>query len=67
MCQAKVYLSAGGATELVAEDVILLQEGEGEVTFATFFDEPRTIRGRVSQVDFLKHTVTIIPEEEAYA
>lgn len=65
MCQAKVYLTANGSAELVAEDVIMLEEVPQGVRLSTFFDEPQVVRGRVRSVDFLKHTVDLVPIEEA--
>ncbi|NPV10015.1 MAG: CooT family nickel-binding protein [Anaerolineae bacterium] len=65
MCQAKVYLTANGSPELVAEDVIMLEEVPQGVRLSTFFDEPQVVRGRVRRVDFLKHIVDLVPVEEA--
>ena len=65
MCQAKVYLANGDAAELVAEDVIMLEEVPEGVRLATFFDEPQLVRARVSSIDFLKHIVSLVPLEEA--
>jgi predicted RNA-binding protein len=65
MCQAKVYVIRDGGRELVATDVIHLEEGEAGVSLSTFFDEPKLVPGRVVSIDFLKHTVTIETVAEA--
>ena len=63
MCQAAVYLLKDGQREEVMREVTrLAQVGEG-VQLQTFFDEPRIVRGRVTEIDFLKHTVTLVPLE----
>jgi len=65
MCQATVYLARQGqANERIMEDVTRLEVVEGGVRIATFFEEPRVIPARVSHIDFLKHTVTLIADEK---
>jgi predicted RNA-binding protein len=63
MCQAKIYLVGDGNRQMVAEDVISLEETPEGVRFATFFEEPKVLRARVVAVDFLKHIVTLEPLE----
>jgi len=65
MCQARVYLAGDGGQELVAEEVILLEEVPQGVRLTTFFDEPKVVRGRVARIDFLKHVVTMVSDDEA--
>jgi predicted RNA-binding protein len=59
MCQATVYL---GEQEL-ARDVTWLEQTAEGVRFATFFDEPKTVRGRIRRIDFLKHLIVLEPVE----
>jgi predicted RNA-binding protein len=61
MCQAKLYLVQDGKREMVAEDVIALEETADGVRFATFFEDPKTLPARLVAVDFLKHIVTLEP------
>jgi predicted RNA-binding protein len=61
MCQATVYLQADGQKEEVMREVTSVAAVEGGVQLATFFEEPRVVAGRVQQIDFLKHTVTLVP------
>jgi predicted RNA-binding protein len=44
-------------------ELICLVPVEEEVRLEAFFDEPRIVRGRVARIDFLKHTVTLVPME----
>jgi predicted RNA-binding protein len=64
MCQATVYLIEGEQKELVMREVTRLVPVEGGVQLETFFEEPRFVPGRVDQVDFLRHTVRLVPLHE---
>jgi predicted RNA-binding protein len=64
MCQATVYRIEGEQEELVMREVTRLVPVEGGVQLETFFEEPRFVPGRVTQVDFLRHTVTLVPLHE---
>jgi|YNPNPStandDraft_1061719.scaffolds.fasta_scaffold31842_1 predicted RNA-binding protein len=64
MCQARVYLQKDGQNELIAEEVIFLEERDDGVQLSTFFSGPQFVSARVHQVDFLKHTVVLVPEGE---
>jgi predicted RNA-binding protein len=65
MCQAIVYLAGDGQEEKeVMRDVILLEPVANGVRLTTFFEEPQTVRARIGRIDFLKHTVTLVPEAE---
>ncbi len=65
MCQATVYLDRNGQEEEIMRDVILLEpeEEEGGLRLQAFFEEPVTVKARIARIDFLKHTVTLIPTE----
>jgi len=57
MCQSTVYL---GEKE-IAQDVIWLRVEGDNIQFATFFEEPQTVRGTIKHLDFLKHSVILEP------
>ena len=63
MCQATVYLLKDGQKEEVMREVTRLAPVQEGVQLQTFFDEPRIVHGRVTEIDFLKHTVTLVPLE----
>lgn len=65
MCQARVFVARDGKQELVAQDVIRLEEDAEGVNLSTFFEEPVHVKAHVVSIDFLKHTVTLQPTEEA--
>jgi len=56
-----VYLSRNGQEEEIMRDVILLVSAPEGVKLSTFFEEPRVVRARIDRIDFLKHTVTLVP------
>ncbi|MBC8249110.1 MAG: CooT family nickel-binding protein [Anaerolineales bacterium] len=64
MCQATVCLAGDGQEEEIMRDVILLEPVANGVRLATLFEEPQTVRARIGRIDFLKHTVTLVPEAE---
>ena len=64
MCQATVYLAGDGQEEQIVRDVILLETMANGIRLATLFEEPQTVRARIRRIDFLKHTVTLVPEAE---
>jgi predicted RNA-binding protein len=67
MCQATAYLARNGQerSEEIMQDVILLETTADGVRLSTFFEEPQTVRARIGRIDFLKHTITLVPELES--
>jgi predicted RNA-binding protein len=65
MCQATVYLIKGEQKEEMMREVTRLVPVEGGVQLETFFEEPRFVPGRVAQIDFLRHTVRLVPLHES--
>ena len=61
MCQATVYLAEDGQEEEIMRDLILLEPVEDGLRLQAFFEEPRVVKARVGRIDFLKHSVTLIP------
>jgi predicted RNA-binding protein len=65
MCQATVYLAENGQEEEIMRDVILLEPVEDGLRLQAFFEEPVIVKARVIRIDFLKHSVTLVPTEGA--
>jgi len=63
MCQAVVYLAEEHENREILRDVTLLEPISGGVRLSTFFDEPVIVPARIGSIDFLKHTVTLLPME----
>jgi len=64
MCQAVVYLARKDGEQEIMRDVVLLEPVEEGVRLQAFFEEPLILQARISRIDFLKHTVTLVPVEE---
>ena len=63
MCQATVYLVKDGEREEIMREAISLVSTPDGIQVQTFFEEPRMVKARVEAIDFLKHTVTLVPLE----
>jgi predicted RNA-binding protein len=63
MCQAVVTLVEDGQEREIMRDVILLEPVEGGLRLQAFFEEPVVLKATVRRIDFLKHTVTLVPVE----
>ncbi|MBX6423946.1 CooT family nickel-binding protein [Thermosulfurimonas sp. F29] len=63
MCQARVIVRRGEEEEEVMRDVVGLEVQPDGVVLRAFFEEPRRIRGRLKEIDFMKHVVVV--EEES--
>lgn len=61
MCQATVYLVQDGQEKEILRDLVLLEPTEKGLRLQAFFEESVTVQARVERIDFLKHTVTLVP------
>jgi len=65
MCQATAHFAGDGQEkEEIMRDVILLEPVANGVRLTPFFEDPLMVRARIRRIDFLKHTVTLVPEVE---
>jgi predicted RNA-binding protein len=64
MCQATVYLAQDGQETELMRDVVLLEPADEGLRLQAFFEEPVTIQARIERIDFLRHTVTLVPVSE---
>jgi predicted RNA-binding protein len=64
MCQATVILAQDGKEEELMRDVVLLEPVADGLRLQAFFEEPVMVQARVERIDFLKHTVTLVPTTE---
>jgi predicted RNA-binding protein len=53
MCQATVYLDG----EMIMEEVIQVSPTNQGIELRGFFGEPRTVSGRIREIDLIKHRV----------
>ena len=65
MCESNVYLATEEAEELVMEDVTSIRpEGQG-YRLVSLFGEEKLVRGRIREIDLLKHRLCLNPYPEA--
>ena len=61
MCESKVYLATTEGDKLVLQDVTSVRpEGDGYL-LVTLFGEKTHVRGRLREIDLLKHRVVLEP------
>ena len=59
MCIATVYVEDAGQLEKVMQDVVSLEFEDHSILFTTILGEEKLFEGKVKNVDFLKHSVTV--------
>ncbi|MEW6751481.1 MAG: CooT family nickel-binding protein [Candidatus Latescibacterota bacterium] len=59
MCQSSVYATAGEGEELLLEDVALITVDGDRLELRTLFGEPLLLRGRIRQIDLMKHRIVL--------
>lgn len=59
MCLAKTYLQRDGESELLLEDVALVEVDGGVLRFSTLFGEKREVEGVILSVDFQNGSVLV--------
>ncbi len=59
MCEASVYLVRDNEEEKIMQDVILVRPEGDTVFMATLLGEQKMVPGRITRIDFLKHTVFV--------
>jgi len=59
MCEASVYLVKDSEEKKIMQDVILVRPEGDTVFISTLLGEQKIVPGRISRVDFLKHTVFV--------
>ena len=62
-CEATVYLAQDGQEKEIMRDVIVLEPVEDGQRLRALFQVPVLVKARVSRIDFLKHSVTLVPAE----
>jgi len=66
MCEARVYLGGDDGEKEIMRDVVLVQPEGDAWLLVSLLGEQKLVRGTISRVDFLKHTVhRSQPEEPA--
>ena len=59
MCQARVFVRRGEKEEEIMREVVSLEVKPEGILLKAFFEEPREIKGRIREIDFLKHRIVV--------
>jgi len=67
MCESKVYLATEEGEELILEDVTSIRPEGAGYQLTSLFGQQVHVRGRIVDIDLLKHRVTMepVPDEPA--
>ncbi|MHB8763093.1 MAG: CooT family nickel-binding protein [Deferrisomatales bacterium] len=57
MCEANAYLRRGDTEELLLEEVVVVEPEEGGFRLRNLFGEESVVRGRLAEVNLLKHRI----------
>ncbi len=60
MCESRVLIDSGGGRELLMEDVVRVEITGDDVKLTGIFGEVRHAKGRIKEIDLLKHTILIV-------
>jgi len=61
MCESRVYLATETGEELVLEDVISIRPEADGFRLVNLFGQQVHVRGRIREIDLLKHRVVLEP------
>jgi|YelNatPaOPRAMG01_1025707.scaffolds.fasta_scaffold266386_2 predicted RNA-binding protein len=64
MCESNAYLRRGKKEELFLKDVTLIKPiSDRELLVENLLGEQKTIKAKISQIDFMAHKIVLSPEE----
>ncbi len=64
MCEARVYLGGDDGEKEIMRDVVLVKPEGDAWLLVSLLGEQKLVRGTISRVDFLKHTVHLSQPQE---
>ncbi len=62
MCESNAYLLRGGEEETLLRDVAVIEPVEGGYRLRSLFGEEATVRGRIQEINLLKHKILFAEE-----
>jgi predicted RNA-binding protein len=62
MCESNAYLVRDGNEELVLSDVSIIEPVEGGYLLSGLFGESITVKGKLSEMNLMKHKIVFIEE-----
>jgi len=64
MCIATIYVYDGNRTQEVMRDVVSVEPENDGILLTTILGEEELLRGRIKNIDFLKHSVIVEPGDQ---
>jgi len=62
MCESNAFILRGGAEEPVLREVAVIEPVEGGYRLRSLFGEEATVRGRIQEINLLKHKILFAEE-----
>jgi len=62
MCESNAYVLRGEAEEPLLKDVAIIEPVEGGYRLRSLFGEEATVRGRIQEINLLKHKILFAEE-----
>ena len=62
MCESNAYLRRGEEEELLLREVVVVEPVEGGYRQVGIFGEEATVRGRIEEINLLKHKILFTEE-----
>ena len=62
MCESNAYLRRGDTEELLLKEVAVVEPVEGGFRLRSLFGEEALVRGRIQEVNLLKHKILFAEE-----
>ncbi len=67
MCETTIFLEKNGERQRILDDVMRLELTEEGVRLSKLFTAPQTVAARLSEVDFQRHTATLVATTDVAA
>lgn len=62
MCESNAYVRRGETEELLLREVVVVEPVEGGFRLVGVFGEEATVRGRLAEINLLKHRILFSEE-----
>jgi predicted RNA-binding protein len=59
MCESSVFIEKGMRRELLMEEVVHVGVDGGDIKLTGIVGETREIKGRIKEINLMKHTIVI--------
>lgn len=63
MCQAKIWIKKGEIEQEIYRDISNIEIQGEEIILKALFEEPKKLKGKIKEIDFLKSKVVVEVDE----